>query len=136
MSISNDAINNKIYNKVNANPADEEGDEDFKKSENINNIDLDNNIENESSESESEYEQVDNALKTFKKEKIIIKGEPLGLICQNIKYFCDGNISKWDTKEPIYGIQTFRSNKILYDSTNNNTKEIRKVRYDIFILIL
>ena len=127
ISLSNDAINNKIYNKVNAIPADEEGDENFKKSENINNIDIDN-IENESSESESEYEQVDNALKTFKKEKILIKGEPLGLICQNIKFFCDGNISKWDTKEPIYGIQTFRSNKILNDTTNNNTKEIRKVR--------
>ena len=126
---TNDAINNKNYNKENAIPADEvEGDEEFKKSEGVNNIDIENNIENESSESESEYEQVNSTLKAFKKEKILIKGEPMGLICQNIKYFCNGNISKWDSKEPIYGIQTFRSNKILYDSTNKYMKEVKKVR--------
>ena len=128
-STTNDVINKKTYNKANAIPADEiDGDEEFKKSGNINNIDIDNNIENESSESESEYEQVNNTLKTFKKEKIIIKGEPLGLVCQNIKYFCDGNISKWDTKEPVYGIQTYRSNKRLFDSTSKDMKEIKKVR--------
>ena len=126
---TNEGINNKTYNKSNAIPADEvEGDEEFnKKSENIDNIDIENNIDNEESESESEYEQVNNALKTFKKEKIIIKGEPIGIICQNIKYFCDGNISKWDSKEPSYGIQTFKSNKILFDSTDKYIKEIKKV---------
>ena len=86
ISSTNDIINKKTYNKSNAIPADEiEGDEDYnKKSENI-------DIENEESESETEYEEISSTLKTFKYEKIIIKGEPLGIICQNIKYFGDGN---------------------------------------------
>ena len=86
ISSTNDIINKKAYNKSNAMPADEiEGDEDYnKKSENI-------DIENEESESETEYEEISSTLKTFKYEKIIIKGEPLGIICQNIKYFGDGN---------------------------------------------
>ena len=86
ISSTNDIINKKAYNKSNAMPADEiEGDEDYnKKSENI-------DIENEESKSETEYEEISSTLKTFKYEKIIIKGEPLGIICQNIKYFGDGN---------------------------------------------
>ena len=131
----NEDINNKNYNKSNAIPADEvDGDEEFNKKSD--NIDIDNNIENEESESESEYETVNSALKTFKKEKIIIKGEPLGLICQNIKYFCDGNISKWDNKKPSYGIQTYSDNKILTDSTNKYIKELKKVRIFNIIFIL
>ena len=131
----NEDINNKNYNKSNAIPADEvDGDEEFNKKSD--NIDIDNNIENEESESESEYETVNSALKTFKKEKIIIKGEPLGLICQNIKYFCDGNISKWDNKKPSYGIQTYSDNKILTDSTNKYFKELKKVRIFNVIFIL
>jgi hypothetical protein len=135
ISSSNDNINKKTYNKSNAIPADEvEGDEEFnKKSENI---DIDNNIENEESESESEYEEVNNTLKRFKCEKILIKGEPLGLICQNIKYFCDGNISKWETKKPSYGIQTYKNNKILSDSTNKCIKELKKVSIKIFNIFI
>ena len=123
ISSTNDIINKKTYNKSNAIPADEiEGDEDYnKKSENI-------DIENEESESETEYEEISSTLKTFKYEKIIIKGEPLGIICQNIKYFGDGNISKWDTKKPSYGIQTYKNNKILSESSNKCIKEIKKVR--------
>ena len=123
ISSTNDIINKKTYNKSNAIPADEiEGDEDFnKKSENI-------GIENEESESETEYEEISSTLKTFKYEKIIIKGEPLGIICQNIKYFGDGNISKWDTKKPSYGIQTYKNSKILSESSNKCIKEIKKVR--------
>ena len=123
ISSTNDIINKKTYNKSNAIPADEiEGDEDFnKKSENI-------DIENEESESETEYEEISSTLKTFKYEKIIIKGEPLGIICQNIKYFGDGNISKWDTKKPSYGIQTYKNSKILSESSNKCIKEIKKVR--------
>jgi hypothetical protein len=134
ISSSNDNIN-KTYNKSNAIPADEvDGDEEFnKKSENI---DIDNNIENEESESESEYEEVNNTLKRFKCEKILIKGEPLGLICQNIKYFCDGNISKWETKKPSYGIQTYKNNKILSDSTNKCIKELKKVSIKIFNIFI
>ena len=137
ISSSNDNINKKTYNKSNAIPADEvDGDEEFnKKSENI---DIDNNIENEESESEYEYEEVNKTLKRFKCEKILIKGEPLGLICQNIKYFCDGNISKWETKKPSYGIQTYKNNKILSDSTNKYIKELKKVsiKYLIYLLYL
>ena len=123
ISSTNDIINKKAYNKSNAMPADEiEGDEDYnKKSENI-------DIENEESKSETEYEEISSTLKTFKYEKIIIKGEPLGIICQNIKYFGDGNISKWDTKKPSYGIQTYKNNKILSESSNKCIKEIKKVR--------
>ena len=76
----------------------------FKKRHEISNEE-DGENEMEESDSETEYEEVNNALKTFKYEKVMIKGEPLGLICQNIKYFCDGNISKWDSKKPKYGIQ-------------------------------
>lgn len=135
ISSSNDNINKKTYNKSNAIPAEEvDGDEEFnKKSENI---DIDNNIENEESESESEYEEVNNTLKRFKCEKILIKGEPLGLICQNIKYFCDGNISKWETKKPSYGIQTYKNNKILSDSTNKCIKELKKVSIKYLIYFL
>ena len=112
-------------NKSHDIPADEvEGDEELnKKSENIEI----NNIENEDYESESEYEKVNSALKTFKKEKILIRGEPLGLICQNIKYFCDGNISKWDNKKPSYGIQTYSDN--IADNANKFCKELEKVRF-------
>ena len=125
ISSSNDVINKKTYNKSNAIPDEEvEGDEYNKKSENI---DIENNIENEESESESEYEEVNSTIKRFKCEKILIKGEPLGLICQNIKYFCDGNVSKWDTKKPSYGIQTYKNNKVLSDSTNKSIKELKKV---------
>ena len=119
---SNDVINKKTYNKSNAIPADEiEGDEEYnKKSENI-------DIENEESESETEYEEVSSTLKTFKYEKIVIKGEPLGIIGQNIKYFGDGNISKWDSKKPSYGIQTYKNNKILSDSSNKYIKKVSNI---------
>ena len=73
--------------------------------------------ENEESDSETEYEEVNSTLKIFKYEKVIIKSEPLGLICQNIKYFKDGNISKWDSEEPKYGIHII--------TTGN--KELKKV---------
>ena len=120
ISSSNDVINKKTYNKSNAIPDEEvEGDEYNKKSENI---DIENNIENEESESESEYEEVNSTIKRFKCEKILIKGEPLGLICQNIKYFCDGNVSKWDTKKPSYGIQTYKNNKVLINLLKNKKK--------------
>ena len=65
-------------------------------------------------------------MKTFKYEKVMIKGEPLGLICQNIKYFCDGNISKWDSKKPKYGIQIKK--KMSTDSVKSN-KELKKVSF-------
>ena len=55
----------------------------------------------------------------------------MGLICQNIKYFCDGNISKWDSKKPKYGIQIKK--KISIDSVNKSNKELKKV--SIFYLI-
>ena len=37
-------------------------------------------------------------------------------------------ISKWDTKKPSYGIQTYKNNKILSESSNKCIKEIKKVR--------
>ena len=69
-------------------------------------------------DSETEYEEVNITLKNFKYEKVMIKGEPLGLICQNIKCFKDGNISKWNSKEPKYGIHII---------TTGNNKELKKV---------
>jgi len=77
----------------------------------------------EESDSETEYE-INSTLKTFKYEKVMIKGEPLGLICQNIKYFGDGNISKWDSKKPKYGIQIRK--KMSIDSVNKSNKELKK----------
>ena len=85
-----------------------------------------NSHEHGCEESESEYEKIDETLKTFKYEKIIIKGEPLGLICQNIKYFFDGNASKWDTKNPSYGIQTKKNFKLLPDNSNKSEKNLKK----------
>ena len=111
---NNDTINNKNY----------------KKNHNITNEEDEEN-EIEESDSENENEEVDSALKTFKYEKVMIKGEPMGLICQNIKYFCDGNISKWDSKKPKYGIQIKK--KISIDSVNKSNKELKKV--SIFYLI-
>ena len=89
----------------------------------------------EESDSETEYE-INSTLKTFKYEKVIIKGEPLGLICQNIKYFGDGNISKWDSKKPKYGIQIRK--KMSIDSVNKSNKELKKVSnyYILFFLLL
>ena len=97
----------------------------FKKRHKISNEE-DGENEMEESDSETEYEEVNNALKTFKYEKVMIKGEPLGLICQNIKYFCDGNISKWDSKKPKYGIQIRK--KMSIDSINKSNNELKKVR--------
>ena len=97
----------------------------FKKRHEISNEE-DGENEMEESDSETEYEEVNNALKTFKYEKVMIKGEPLGLICQNIKYFCDGNISKWDSKKPKYGIQIRK--KMSIDSINKSNNELKKVR--------
>ena len=97
----------------------------YKKKHNISNeVDEENEIEE--SDSETEYEEVNSTLKTFKYEKVMIKGEPLGLICQNIKYFGDGNISKWDSKKPKYGIQIRK--KMSTDSVNKSNKELKKVR--------
>ena len=97
----------------------------FKKRHEISNEE-DGENEMEESDSETEYEEVNNALKTFKYEKVMIKGEPLGLICQNIKYFCNGNISKWDSKKPKYGIQIRK--KMSIDSINKSNNELKKVR--------
>ena len=97
----------------------------FKKRHEISNEE-DGENEMEESDSETEYEEVNNALKTFKYEKVMIKGEPLGLICQNIKYFCDGNISKWDSKKPKYGIQIRK--KMSINSINKSNNELKKVR--------
>ena len=97
----------------------------FKKRHEISNEE-DGENEMEESDSETEYEEVNDALKTFKYEKVMIKGEPLGLICQNIKYFCDGNISKWDSKKPKYGIQIRK--KMSIDSINKSNNELKKVR--------
>ena len=103
----------------------------FKKAHNITNEGEEEN-EIEESDSESEYEKVNSVVKTFKYEKVMIKGEPLGLICQNIKYFCDGNESKWDSKKPKYGIQIRK--KMSIDNKSNN--ELKKVRNYIYYIIL
>ena len=96
-------------------------------------IDEDKNThEHGCEESESEYEKIDETLKTFKYEKIIIKGEPLGLICQNIKYFFDGNASKWDTKNPSYGIQTKKNTKLSNKSEKNVKKEKEEKDTELF----
>ena len=105
----------------------------YKKRHEISNEE-DGENEMEESDSEYEYEDINSALKTFKNEKIMIKGEPLGLICQNIKYFCDGNISKWDSKKPKYGIQLRK--KLSSDSVNKSNNELQKVRIYKYINIL
>ena len=64
----------------------------------------------------------------------MIKGEPLGLICQNIKYFLNGNLSKWDSKMPKYGIQIRK--KMSTDSVNKSNKELKKVSKIFYILYL
>jgi hypothetical protein len=99
------------------------------KNNNINNITNENEEENEiESDSDTESEEVNSTVKPFKYEKIIIKGDPLGLICQNIKYFCDGNLSKWNTKKPKYGIQ-IRNKKMSVTSINKSSnKDLKKVR--------
>ena len=101
----------------------------YKKTHNISHEeDEDNEIEE--SDSETEYE-INSTLKTFKYEKVMIKGEPLGLICQNIKYFGDGNVSKWDSKKPKYGIQIRK--KMSIDSVNKSNKELKKVSNHYYI---
>jgi len=101
----------------------------YKKTHNISHEeDEDNEIEE--SDSETEYE-INSTLKTFKYEKVMIKGEPLGLICQNIKYFGDGNVSKWDSKKPKYGIQIRK--KMSIDSVNKSNKELKKVSIYFYI---
>ena len=110
---TNESINKKKYKKKHKISNEEDGDNEM-----------------EESDSETEYEEVNSTLKTFKYEKVMIKGEPLGLICQNIKYFCDGNISKWDSKKPKYGIQLRK--KLSNDSVNKSNNELKKVRINKF----
>ena len=105
----------------------------YKKTHDLSNEEDEEN-EIEDSDSENEYEEVNSALKTFKYEKVMIKGEPLGLICQNIKYFLNGNLSKWDSKRPKYGIQIRK--KMSTDSVNKSNKELKKVSKIFYILYL
>ena len=101
----------------------------FKKNHNISNEEDEEN-EIDESDSENENEEIDSVLKTFKYENVMIKGEPMGLVCQNIKYFLDGNLSKWDSKKPKYGIQIKK--KMSTDSVKSN-KELKKVSIFYFI---
>jgi len=86
-------------------------------------------INNEEEISESDYYQLDDSLKTFQSKNIILKGDPIGLVCQNITYFFDGKKSIWNENEN-YGIE-------IYDGEiDKNNKEAYKVKLNIFIFNL
>ena len=52
----------------------------------------------------------------------MLKGDPIGLVCQNIKYFFDGKQSNWNENEN-YGIE-------IYDSEiDKNNKEAYEVKF-------
>ena len=92
------------------------------------------NAENDNktnNENDSDYCNIDESLKTFKYKKIVLKGDPIGLVCQNIKYFFDGEQSDWSLKNQKYGIETYE----MIDSKDKNAKEVKKFNF-IFIFFL
>ena len=91
------------------------------------------NIENDNKnhiENDSDYCDIDDSLKTFQFKKIVLKGDPIGLVCQNIKYFFDGEQSDWSLNNQKYGIETYE----MIDSKDKNAKEVIFLFFLIFRL--
>ena len=110
--------------KVNTNQNNTES---YQINNDTNNLDNSNSnnshsINNEDEINESDYYELDNSLKTFQNKNIMLKGDPIGLVCQNIKYFFDGKQSNWNENEN-YGIE-------IYDSEiDKNNKEAYEVKF-------
>ena len=87
------------------------------------NVEKDNNNH---FENDSDYCDIDDSLKTFKYKKIVLKGDPIGLVCQNIKYFFDGEQSDWSLNQK-YGIETYE----MIDSKDKNAKEVNFLFFNL-----
>ena len=110
--------------KINTNQNNTESYQINNDSNNLDNSNSNNShsINNEDEINESDYYELDNSLKTFQNKNIILKGDPIGLVCQNIKYFFDGKQSNWNENEN-YGIE-------IYDSEiDKNNKEAYEVKF-------
>ena len=110
--------------KVNTNQNNTESYQINNDSNNLDNSNSNNShsINNEDEINESDYYELDNSLKTFQNKNIMLKGDPIGLVCQNIKYFFDGKQSNWNENEN-YGIE-------IYDSEiDKNNKEAYEVKF-------
>jgi diacylglycerol kinase family enzyme len=110
--------------KINTNQNNTESYQINNDSNNLDNSNSNNShsINNEDEINESDYYELDNSLKTFQNKNIMLKGDPIGLVCQNIKYFFDGKQSNWNENEN-YGIE-------IYDSEiDKNNKEAYEVKF-------
>lgn len=58
-------------------------------------------------EDSDEDEQSSNPLSAFRLNEIVLKGQPLGIVCQNIEYFFNGNPTSWKQTKNEYGLETF-----------------------------
>ena len=46
---------------------------------------------------------------------ILLKGEPLGFVCQNIQYFFNGEKNSWSKNRGDYGLETYDPKLNVYD---------------------
>ena len=79
------------------------------------------------SQNDSDYCDIDDSLKTFQYKKIVLKGDPIGLVCQNIQYFFHGEQSDWSLKNQKYGIETYE----MIDSKDKNAKEVNFLFFNL-----
>ena len=84
---------------------------------------------NPTNEGEESIDENDNtkSLRPFKMQKILLKGEPLGFVCQNIQYFFNGEKNSWSKNKGDFALETYDP-KIL--PTDKETIQVR-----IFLLI-
>jgi hypothetical protein len=56
-----------------------------------------------------------------KLEKIVLKGNPVGLVCQNINYFIGGPADAWRNSVDKFGLEVYDSEMKIKD---NNAQEV------------
>ena len=69
------------------------------------------------------------SLRPFKIKTILLKGEPLGFVCQNIQYFFNGEKNSWSKNRGDYGLETYDPKLNVYD------KEAVEVNITFIIII-
>lgn len=76
----------------------------------------------------SSDEENNHSLNVLKYHQVVLKGEPIGFVCQNIKYFFNGEQTSWNDCVNGYGIETFdptidRKDKAAYELKKEKDKK-------------
>jgi diacylglycerol kinase family enzyme len=73
---------------------------------------------------ECDYTSKDNKnkhLELFKSQQVLLKGDPIGFVCQNIKYFCNGDSNSWGDNNKEYALQ-------FYDPKSQNINDKQQLQ--------